>query len=213
MQRKAIYAQMCKASFIFALVLVSLLTSCTSVFLGLYGMKKPKLLTNEQLKKEAYHQGIPLQQLYSIDTSYWSYLAKVDTAKHQEVKNHSQPLQAMYFDANGQLFRYYVNCYAGGFPNLKWNRFGGLNQFPPLPQAPEDSLLPFTQLAAFAKPLEEAQDFIQSDTTIVVFWNRMMGRQSKRFIKLINRNAQLSNTPIQLLFVNTDDLFLDIMAE
>jgi hypothetical protein len=74
-------------------------------------------------------------------------------------------------------------------------------------------LLPFTQLAAFVKPLEEAQDFIQSDTTIVVFWNRMMGRQSKRFIKLINRNAQLSNTPIQLLFVNTDDLFLDLMAE
>jgi hypothetical protein len=176
-------------------------------------MKNPNQLTNEQLKKEARHQGIPLQQLYSIDTSYWSYLAKVDTAKHQEVKNHSQPLQAMYFDANGQLFRYYVNCYAGGFPNLKWNRFGGLNQFPPLPQAPVDSLLTLNQLVAFARPIEQVQDFNQSDTTIVVFWNRMMGRQSKRFIKFINRNAQLSKTTIQLLFVNTDELFLDLMDE
>ena len=73
---------MSKASLMGSLFLASLLTSCTSVFLGLYGMKNPKQLTNEQLKKEARHQGIPLQQLYSIDTSYWSYLAKVDTA-HQ----------------------------------------------------------------------------------------------------------------------------------
>ncbi len=180
----------------------------------MYGMKKPKQLRDEQIKKEAQHQGISLQLLYRIDSkSYWSFLEKVDTTNHQQVKNHSQPLQALYFDANGQLFRYYVNCYAGGFPNLKWNRTGGLNQFPPLPQAPEDSLLTINQLAAFIRPTAQAQDFNHSDTTIVVFWNRMMGRQSKRFIKLINKNAQLSKTTIQLLFVNTDDLFLDLMAD
>jgi hypothetical protein len=176
-------------------------------------MKKPNLLTDEQIKKVANVHGIPFQQLYRIDTNYWSYLQKVDSTKEQQIKNHSQPLQAMYFDANGQLFRYYVNCYAGGFPNLKWNRFGGLNQFPPLPQAPVDSLLTLNQLVAFARPIEQVQDFNHSDTTIVVFWNRMMGRQSKRFIKLINRNAQLSKTTIQLLFVNTDELFLDLMDE
>lgn len=177
-------------------------------------MKKPKQLTDEQIKKEAQHQGIPLQELYRIDSkSYWSFLEKVDTTNHQQVKNHSQPLQAMYFDANGQLFRYYVNCYAGGFPNLKWNRFGGLNQFPPLPQAPIDSVLNITQLAAFIRPTAQAQSFNCSDTTIVVFWNRMMGRQSKRFIELINKNAQLSKSTNHLLFVNTDELFLELMDE
>lgn len=193
-------------------LIVSLVSSsCTSLFLGLYGMKTPKQLDNKQLQKEATRQGIPIESVFRIDTNYWAYLEKYDSTFNVQVKNHSQPLQALYFDQNGQLFRFYVNCYAGGFPNLKWNRIGGFNQFPPLPQAPIDSLFQLNDVTAFILPLSNGEAKTSGDTTIVVFWNRMMGRQSKRFIKFVKENAQLSLLPVQMLFVNTDDLFLNTL--
>ena len=196
---------------IIPLLLLFSLTSCTSVFLSLYVMKKPRLLSTEEQKKEAKRQGISIEHFYQIDTNYWAYLEKMDNSRQAQVKNHSQPLQALYFDEDGRLFRFYVNCYASGFPNLQWNRFGGLDQFPPLPQSPVDSLFSFQDIAALIRPYGVGQQVIESATTIVVFWNRMMGRQSKRFVKLIQQNAQLSKSPIQLMFVNTDELFLEML--
>lgn len=204
---------MSKSIGFFSAVVLFMTTSCTSMFLGLYGMKKPKALNQEQLIKEACRQGIPVEQLYQIDTLYWAFLEKIDTAQHAEVKNHSQPLQAMYFDSKGKLFRFYVNCYAGGFPNLKWNRSGGLNQFPPLPQAPEDEIFSFSSLNLFIHPLGSPISMNEADSIVVVFWNRMMGRQSKRFVQFIQKNVQLSTTPVRVLYVNTDELFLDLMEE
>ena len=188
-----------------------LLSSCTSFFLGLYGMKSPRQLNDKQLQKEAKRQGIPIESVFRIDTNYWAYLEKFDSTFNVQVKNHSQPLQALYFDHNGQLFRFYVNCYAGGFPNLKWNRIGGFNQFPPLPQAPIDSMFQLNDISALITPLSKVKADPFGDTSIVVFWNRMMGRQSKRFIRFVKENAQLSQRAVQIRFVNTDELFLNAL--
>jgi hypothetical protein len=78
----------------------------------------------------------------------------LDTLRFKEqIKNHYQPLQALYYNANGELSRFYVNCYAGGFPQLKWNRNGILNTFPPQHQAPVDSILSLKTLSNFLHPV------------------------------------------------------------
>ncbi|MGI4869985.1 MAG: hypothetical protein ACRYFX_02270 [Janthinobacterium lividum] len=149
---------------------------------------------------------MPAAQLAVLDTSYRQFLAS--TLRPTVKKNHYQPLQAAYYDHTGQLRVFYVNCYAGGFPNLQWNQAGGLNQFLPAPQAPADSAL---ALPAYLRYLRSPAGLSLSATdtasyTVVVQWSRLMGRQSRRFIEAIRRNATLAGQPVRLLFVNNDNL-------
>jgi hypothetical protein len=46
-----------------------------------------------------------------------------------------------------------------------------------------------------------------ADYTVVMQWSRFMGRQSKRFIQEVQRNAALASPgqTVRLLFVNNDN--------
>jgi hypothetical protein len=82
----------------------------------------------QQLAKQ---YAIPPDQVLVLDTSYIKLLTALNRQHPKTTKNHFQPLQASYYGRNGHLQTFYINCYAGGFPNLAWNASGGLNQFPP----------------------------------------------------------------------------------
>lgn len=178
----------------------------------LYGLKQLKPLSINDIQKQAKVYHIPSENSYYLDSSYRHLLAIFDAATQAvAVKNHSQPLQALYFNAQQQLVSFQVNCYAGGFPNLDWEQNGHFNTFPPTTLAPIDSLLSLNQILAILKPLNKdlSPKITPQGPTILVFWSRFMGRQSKRFIQLVQENHQnLAPTPSQIIYINTDNLFV-----
>ena len=188
-------------------------TSCTPVMLGLFGMKNSKTVDENTINRYSDKYNIPLVDNYELDTSYISFLYSHDTAKYKsQIKNHYQPLQALYYDRSGHLQSFQVNCYAGGFPNLKWDRNGIMTEFPPKQQAQLDNLVPFEKQLKYLKPLSQTESFSEShyDYFVIVYWSRFMGRQSKRLIEIVQENSKLaSDKKIKIIYANTDDIFAE----
>ena len=181
------------------------LSGCQAVFRGLYGMQAARPVEEAELQQLASRYGVPAAQLAVFDTSYRQFLA--GPLRPEVRKNHYQPLQAAYYDRTGQLRVFYVNCYAGGFPNLTWNHAGSLNQFPPAPQAPLDSALALpTYLRYLRRPDGQPLPAPPAADYTVVVWSQLMGRQSHRLIKAVQRNVVLTEQPVRILFVNNDNV-------
>ncbi len=186
-------------------------SGCTTITSGIYGIKKPKRTDDEEIIRCASKFGIPIQDVFVMDTSYVSWLHSFDGEKHhEEIKNHFQPLQELCFDKNGNLVSYQINCYAGGFPNLKWNRNGIMDTFPPKPRAPVDTLLSLNRQLSFITPLQPHKK-VENDSAeyyVFIYWNRFMGRQSKRFVRITTGNLKLAKKKrIKVYYVNTDNLY------
>lgn len=186
-------------------------TSCSGLIFGMYGMKKPKPVDEITIARYAGKYNIPPADLYIMDTSYVTWLLAKDTSLYKwEIHNHYQPLQALYYNQKGELVSFQVNCYAGGFPNLQWERDSIFTAFPPLEQTKVDSLMSLRKLLTFilptanSKPIEvEGLDYF-----VVVQWNRFMGRQSKRLIRIVQQNSLLAeNVNVRIIYVNTDNNF------
>jgi hypothetical protein len=187
------------------------LTSCSSIFTGLYGMKKTNTVDEKTIVQYAKKYNIPNADSYELDTTYFSYLFSLDTTKYNsQIKNHYQPLQVLYYDKSGQLTSFQVNCYAGGFPNLKWDRNEIMTTFPPKQQAPIDSILSIETQLKYLKPLSQTTKLLNDsyDYIVIVYWNRFMGRQSKRLIRFVQDNSILAiGTKVKIIYANTDNIF------
>jgi hypothetical protein len=139
---------------LYLIILFGSLQSCTPIILKTFGMKKMKVLSNDQILKQGSKYNIPEKDSYELDSTYVDYIFSLDSVKNKiESKNHFQPLQALYYDQTGQLKSFHINCNAGGFPNLKWNRFGTFDEFIPKQQTPLDSILPLEKHLEFIIPL------------------------------------------------------------
>jgi hypothetical protein len=202
-----------KSKFCLILVIVIAigLTGCKSIMLGMFGYKIPIPLEEKDIYKLAKQYKVPPGDCYNLDTNYIWYFKTIDTTRFKEnIKNHYQPMQALYYKNTGYLQSFHINCWAGGFPNLRWDRDNILARFPPLEQAPVDSILPLDSLLKYLKPLSLTQKFVISDYDyiVVVFWNRMMGKQSKRLIHFIQENCKLAKAEkVKLIYVNNDNFF------
>lgn len=186
------------------------LTSCNFILTSAYGLKGIQELEENKIIRYAEKYKIPVAHIYELDTSYHRYLWSLKTDKNPGyIKNHYQPLQALYFDRAGQLQSFQVNCYAGGFPNLEWDRNGIMSTFPPMDQAPIDSLFSAEKLMTFFNPLSQTEnlEIEKYDFVVVVFWNHFMGRQSKRFIRFVQDNSKLAaeDQKVKIIYVNTDN--------
>lgn len=193
--------------FIFILFL---LTSCGPIFFRLMGLKKGKVLTHEQIIAQGMRYGISPTDSYELDTTYASYIIGLDSSLYKNEKNnHLQPLQALYFDSTGKLISYHVNCSVGGFPNLKWNKFGVFNQFPPVNRTQLDTILTFNKHFEYLIPLtKNANNIGNYDYLVIVHWNRFMGRQSKNLIRQVQENAHLTpERKIKIFYVNSDNFY------
>lgn len=201
-----------KNRIILLIIACSTLTSCSKVMLGLYGMKSIKEVGETTILKYGKKYNIPNQDSYRIDTAYFSFLFSIDTTRYKsQIKNHYQPLQALYYDNKGNLQSFQVNCYAGGFPNLQWDRDSIFSVFVPKQQAPLDSIVPLETQMKYLFPLSQTEKISveEYDYIIVVYWNRFMGRQSKRLIKFVQENAKLSkDKKIKIIYANNDNLFV-----
>jgi hypothetical protein len=181
------------------------------MILKTFGMKKMKELSKDEILKQGSKYNIPENDSYELDSSYVDFLFSLDSIKFKkEQKNHFQPLQALYYDQTGQLKSFHINCNAGGFPNLKWNRFETFDEFIPKQQTPLDSILPLQKHLNYLVPLNDKStiEFNEYDFVVLVHWSRFMGRQSKRLIKIVQENAaQNKNYRIKIIYLNNDNIF------
>lgn len=187
------------------------LTSCTTILTSIYGIKNIEAVDEQTIFRYAEKYNIPSTDIYEVDTAYISHLFSLDTTQYEEeIKNHYQPLQALYYNNSGHLQSFQVNCFAGGFPNLKWNRNETMTTFPPKQQAPVDSILPLDAHLKYLNPLSKTGKIKINDYDyiVIVHWNRFMGRQSKRLIRFVQDNCKLSEeAKVKILYANTDNLF------
>lgn len=179
--------------------------------MSVYGAKQPKGINNTTIAKYSYKYDIPLADSYVLDSNYLDFLFSHDTSVYKaQIKNHYQPLQALYYNKNKQLESFHINCYTGGFPNFDWNRDSTLNVFPPKQQAPLDSLVSFNNQLKYLTKLPDSKKITNEefDYYVIVYWNRFMGRQSKRLIHFIQENCKLANDKkVKIIYANTDNLY------
>ncbi|HLP94902.1 MAG TPA: hypothetical protein VK168_12745 [Saprospiraceae bacterium] len=187
------------------------LTGCSFILTGLYGTKKIKAVDEKAIIRYAKKYNIPPSNSYELDTAYFSYLFSLDTTNYtSQIKNHSQPLQALYYDHSGHLKSFQVNCFAGGFPNLKWDRNETMSIFPPKQQAPIDSIVSLETQMKYLKPHSQSAKIATAgyDYIVIVYWSRFMGRQSKRLIRFVQANSKLeTEKKIKIIYVNNDNIF------
>lgn len=186
------------------------LSSCTPLVLRTMGMKKPHVPTDEEFYRfgEKWNMSIYFQQ--TLLPSFVDEIEKIDSVNPKLAQDLLQPIQAMYFDSSGRLISYHINCYAGGYPNLNWNRSGNFDVFPVKTNAPCDSLVTLSWLLPFLKSVEYPCVKIKDlDYTVVVFWSRFTGRQSRHLVEFVQENLKLASkeTRIQIMYVNTDEVF------
>jgi hypothetical protein len=188
------------------------LQSCSSLLLKTYGLKSIKPLSSENILKQGKKYKIPESDAFELDSTYYSFLKSLDTSRYKQVqKDHFQPLQAIYYAKIGQKFSFHINCYCCGFPNLKWNRNGNFETFLPKQQAPLDSIFTLEKQLSFIQPLsnQDVFDVTPFDYVVVVHWSRYMGRQSKRLIALVQKNARLNKQDrIKIIYVNSDNAYV-----
>ncbi len=97
------------ASFITIIYIISM-SSCSSIITGLYGMKNYKVVDEKTIIKYSKKYNIPLADSYELDINYISYLKSLDTSIYKEqIKNHYQPFQALYYDNKGELKSFQIN--------------------------------------------------------------------------------------------------------
>lgn len=191
------------------LTLLLLLNACGKMM----GLKKLKPLPETAISKTAAAFGIPATDSYVLDSSSLTVLKEIYAGNPRALNDQLQPLQAIYYSAiNSFQFHdsWQINCYAGGFPNLQWDRDGRMEQFPPAQQAPLDSLLSLKKRMEFLRPVTGMIPFnsINFDYIVLVYWSRFMGRQSKNLIKTVQQNARLAaEKRIKIIYVNNDNLF------
>lgn len=177
----------------------------------MYGLKSDYVqIQGEDIESIAQGYGISLADWYELSDDYYEYINSFDEdSLDEEMKNHVEPLQLLYYNAQGELVSFHINCYTGGFPNLKWDRDRAMQTFVPKQQAPLDNLLPLDSLYKYILPSQHTETFSASknDYTVVVFWADYMGRQSKRLIKYAKKNVALApkDNQVKVIYVNVDN--------
>ena len=191
------------------------LTGCMAIVQSYVGIKDAHKLTDSQIVKTSKSFKVDQNSNYRLDTTYLSYILNLDKTEYKaQRKNHIQPLQALYFDSKGQLVKFYINCYAGGLPNLKWNRNGNLETFLPKDQAPLDTILNLTKQLSYLRPVcASTKDIVteNQDYYVFVYWAKCTKRHSKRLIRSIKKNVSKATTEkVKTIYVNYDNVHYKI---
>ena len=202
---------------VFVLFVSLLFVSCGKMITKAYGIKNPKKIEDAVVLQKASKNKIEENNLYYLKASYKKLLDSINgepilantCSKNKAVYNLSQPIQALFFK-DTVLIAYYTNCYAGGFPNLKWNRNNSFESFPPKGNAPIHEQVKSSLLVSHFKKISPSIDKTkQTEYTIIVFWNCFMYRQSRRLIKEIKKSLRHYPNEVKIYYVNNDNYFAE----
>ena len=177
----------------------------------IYGVKTVKSndLTNIQyfLTKNNYNQ----YRNFCLKKEYVKYLKQTLPNDSLDKKYLLQPLQLVYLNNKNEIVSYHINCNAGGFPNLRWEREGNFDVFPPKTQTnPNDISLDFLAIQSYLFEVYARSKKINMDSEykIIVFYSLMLPKQSKKLIDLAIRNS-LSEPNSEIILINNDNLFAE----
>lgn len=176
------------------------------------GVTSIKEYSYEDMRTFLIENKISDSVIYFIDKDYKKELLKLsnDTAL---LKNHLQPLRASYYDKEGKLISFHLNCYAPGFPNLNWNYKKAMEVFPPKSQTPIDNLLTLQKELEIIKSKTPEQEVAQEDFDyyVIVAWAGFLKKQSRGLIKAVRDNLELNitNKKIKVIYVCTDNVFTE----
>lgn len=189
--------------FIFFIILAG--SGCTPVAKMMIGYKEPTTLSYNDVRDWATHGKLTNVPVYSLDSSYSTYLKSVYVTDHSySRKNLNQFIMVMYF-RNDSLISLINNCMVPGFPNLKWNKYGSFDSLPPK-TVYADTLFNKIRLSQLNKCLTPIQQPVRLNNTgefLILFANHVFNRQSKRLIKLINKKYTSPTLP--LVIINNDN--------
>lgn len=160
--------------------------------MAIYGIKKEHHLTLSQLKSLDDQLGISSSSV--LDTTSAKSINGYSVTSDLK-KDLKQPLQ-FWVIANKEVIANKVNCYAGGFPNLKWHL-----------QSCYANRIVYSGIRKGTQTPQIAAHFgVASDTTIVVAYSYFMGRQNKRFINECKR-FMATQPSFRSVFVNMDNTY------
>lgn len=202
-----------KARLIVVCLLLGLLfSSCSALMYKIMGVKQPNDYDLEEITAYSSKFGIPERDSYLLDTTYMLDIlqfCKNDTLLRN---NLMQPLQIRFYQRTDTLLSLQLNCTAGGFPNLKWNKHGQLDTIPPNFTVNVDTCLLFCKDVKYLIPTSNdchSFDYYNNaDYNIILFWSVFMNRQSKILIREIqDYQKRFPDKKMNVLYVNTDKIF------
>lgn len=183
------------------------ITGCSAIY-GVKSVKKNDIQKINSFLTENNYWGY---HNYYLDEKYARYIKSTFSNDGVLMKYFLQPLQAFYFIEKDSVSSYFVNCNAGGFPNLDWNKNGAFNAFPPIGQTKINRYFTLADIDPFLHqiPSEEISKNTLGiiKTRIIVFYSLIIQRQCKRFIDLIISNSKLSKSTVEIYTINMDNLF------
>lgn len=196
--------------FIYTLTAVSLIIivqSCSIIY-GIHS--KPTSSINQV--SNYFKKTIETDAMYYLDSLYYKQIMQMNITNSKVVKNHLQPIQALYFDKTGKLTSYFVNCYANPKNlNLNWNENKVFENSLPKGNAPLDSLFNYEGLLKLLVPLIRDDLRVNYDEKVIVIWNNYFKRYSKSLIRQVKRNQILF--PKKVIYVNNDLLLAYLMKK
>lgn len=170
-------------------------------------MKYPKVLEKDEMHKYSRDMKIPDETSFYIDSTYKYFLKSCDTTL-RKIKNHCQPMQALYYPKASQYHNvWFINCYA--YPTrtgVIWNKKSEFEKYPPTGNLKADSLFTIEQLANHIIPVFDGYHFPEiTNDCILVFYCRTMHRDSKELLREVRKNAEISREKIQIIYINSDN--------
>lgn len=196
---------------IIILLLSTTLSSCFTVI----GMRNEKEISVPRIQKLAKRFQVPINDLYRVKAVKYDSLITLKNITGKDKDNIEQPNQIIVFDNKEQNLAYLINCNIGGFPYLKWNRFGGMDSLP-IRQCKFYDLpvkLSLAELNSIIEPMNQsASSQIDNDVDYYyyIFWSRILFRNSKKMIKTVNQNliqAKKNNINIKVFYIFSDTMF------
>ncbi len=203
---------------VFAVSTLLFCASCSNMLLKMYGIKEAEPMSVQEVITLAKEYSLPVGDVYMLDSNYKSFIygesssnsvvtSGADICIMDDLKfSLNQPAQYMLFDSSKKLISHTVNCNAGGFPNLKWNRGGNFDVFPPRSLKKVDSSFSLSQIEQYFIPVQHSTDAKNYKYYCVVYWNEFMGRQSDHLLELAKRSDKEN---VKMMYVNVDDYFSD----
>ena len=198
------------------LTMLMLHSSCAHVAMIAMGMKQPKELSQKKLKRVTHKMNIPESRSFYADTNYLNLIVNLPKDRGIQ-KNHSQPIQAMYFNKDAKYpSAWYINCYSKATTfQLLWNADSSFNVFPPKGNAPIDSGIVNTSFEKYMYPVfPEAKFKMDPDKmNVIVIYCRIFNRQSRNLIRFVQQNAKLSDTDVNINYINIDNVYAGAETE
>ena len=177
---------------------------------------KPKVFSSIELERISKEFKLPKEQSFMLDTGYVHYLLSLDTSKYaNEIQNHYQPIQALYYDKAGNLISFHINCYAGfgvkDGDQLNWNQLNVFSSFVPKTIVPLDTILSLSKHLQFIKTFEnksiDTTGFSSFNYTVIIHWGKTWRpKDCINLFNIVNENILLAKIEkVHVLYVNDDN--------